>query len=209
MPKQSFPRPDGSGILRIHLVLPHVWCCQSASPRSKNWIPTSRTAKESDTGQWFIFRSGLSIARTRLRETTYPSTQRPKTEPNASLCSRQIRPALGSKSMHCTFALETWVAVLCRFFTQISRQSHAGSWSHRWENVVNPCCAGLSEQKSKIGFLKISAVNFHLCTLAEHLTPLALCARKLWAQSLLMFLTLLFVTNMSMYITKPQWIKST
>lgn len=95
------------------------------------------------------------------------------------------------------------------FFIQIRRQSHAGSWSHRWENVVNPCCTGLFEQKSKIGFLKISAIYFHLWTPAEHLTLLALRARKLWEQSLLMFVTLLFDTNMNMYITKPQWIKAT
>lgn len=76
-------------------------------------------------------------------------------------------------------------------------------------NAVNPSCRGIFEQKSKTGFLKTSAVNFHFWTPVEHLTPLALHAREHWKHSLLMFLTLLFNTNMSMYITKPQWIEST
>lgn len=65
VPELSFLCPEGSWILGVHLVPPHVWCCQSVSLGSKNWIPTSRRAKESDMDQ--IFRSGHSLARIRLR----------------------------------------------------------------------------------------------------------------------------------------------
>lgn len=104
----------------------------AVSQRSKNWIPFARTVKESDIGQWFIFRSGVSVTRTRLREAIYPSMQWPNTEPmgfSAEAKTTRCRVILCALYLRIKDVYSSGLLV----FILIRRQTHAGSWSHRWE----------------------------------------------------------------------------
>lgn len=164
VPKWSFLNLGVSWILNIHLfVLPQVWCCQSASLRSDEWILQAQQ-KSRMWGQWFIFRHSLSIAMVRLRETTHLGIEWLNIEPNSTYSAHvKKRTDWGSQSTCPTFMLKAQVTMVHCFLIQIRRQSHDGKWSHRWD--VNPCCIQAHLNRS----LKLISWKYLLETSASEL----------------------------------------